>query len=40
MGRFCCSNNVGVVGAGYSLWVGLDVQTSEVDGLLPVLDGS
>ena len=35
MGQFCCSNNVGVaVGAGYSVWVGLDVQTLEVDGLL------
>ena len=41
MGQFCCSNNVGVaVGAGYSVWVGLDVQTSEVDGLLPALDGN
>ena len=41
MGQFCCSNNVGVaVRAGYSVWVGLDVQTSEVDGLWPALDGN
>ena len=41
MGQFCCSNNVGVsVGVGYSVRVGLDVQTSKVDGLLPALDGN
>ena len=41
MGQFFCSNNVGVaMGEGYSVWVGLDVQTSEVDGLLPALDGN
>ena len=41
MDQFCCSNSVGVsTGVGHSLSVGLDVQTSEVDGFLPGLDGN